>query len=280
MYWFIPTETFEFFPKNTNFSLSSNENINMQFYENMRYPKKTISYNIEECTLQKTDDMKRAFEIIENQTVLNFYPVNENEEISVTCDSGTKIKGGLFIAGEGGPTNITRAGTFNVIREGKILLIKDSKCENPNVAMHELLHVLGFNHSENKNNIMYAVSKCSQTIGDDIINFIDYIYSFQSLPDLTFENISAMREGTRLDINMTLRNNGLKTSEDMNVFIYADDKEIKEIEVKSLDIGNGRMILLHNIFVLRSIDELKLNIAYLNDELDKDNNVALLEIKK
>ncbi len=52
---------------------------------------------------KKRDNMKRAFQIISDKTVLSFYPVESNEEISVTCDSRTKIKGGLFIAGEGGP---------------------------------------------------------------------------------------------------------------------------------------------------------------------------------
>ena len=62
------------------------------------------------------------------------------------------MKEGLFIAGEGGPSNITKSGDFSVITHGSILLIKESKCERPNIAIHELLHALGFDHSENPNN--------------------------------------------------------------------------------------------------------------------------------
>ena len=181
-YWVFPLETidFTFSPKNSNFSLNSYGNESMQFYENMRYPSKDISYRIQGCTLQKADEMETAFDMIDNLTIINFYSVNNNEEISVTCDSKTRFEGDLFIAGEGGPINITKAGYFNVIQKGAITLIRESKCENPNVGIHELLHALGFDHSENPNNIMYPVSKCSQTIGQDISDMINELYSFQS----------------------------------------------------------------------------------------------------
>src|SRR3990170_4822202 len=102
-YWVFPLETidFTFSPKNSNFSLNSYGNESMQFYENMRYPSKDISYRIQGCPLSKSDEMKKSFEIIGNLTVLNFYPVASNEEISVTCDSKAKFDGDLFIAGEG-----------------------------------------------------------------------------------------------------------------------------------------------------------------------------------
>ena len=65
----------------------------MQFYNNMRFPEPRISYRIENCPLQKADDMKNAFFTIENKTILRFYPVSNNEEILVTCDSKAKFEG-------------------------------------------------------------------------------------------------------------------------------------------------------------------------------------------
>ena len=282
-YWVFPLGTIDFgtaSSRNSNFSLNSYGNESMQFYENMRYPSQDISYRIQGCTLQKKDEMEKSFEIIENLTILNFYPAAGNEEISVTCDSRTKFEGDLFIAGEGGPINITRAGYFNVIQRGAITLIRESKCENPNIGIHELLHALGFDHSENPNNIMYPVSKCSQTIGQDTIDMMNFLYSFQSLPDLAFENVSATMSGRYLDLNFTIRNQGLKDSPGGTVEIYADGEIVKEIESEPLEIGHGRRISINNIFILqKSIDELRFSIKTDFEELDKGNNEAILKYK-
>ena len=175
--------------QDSNFSINLTSD-NMQFYENLRYSDSKISYHIsDKCTLQKKADAERAFEILENKTILDFYPVNSNEEILITCESKEKIKEDYFVAGEGGPVNISRAGQFNVIYTGQILLIRQSECPNPNIALHEILHALGFGHSSNKNNIMYEISECSQTLGDDIPRFIDELYSIPSHPDLAFEEV-------------------------------------------------------------------------------------------
>jgi len=280
-YWFIPLDTTEFFvrSRNTNFSLG-NDSTSMQFYENMRFPTSEIFYRIYDCPLQKKDDMLRAFEILENQTVLNFYSINSNEEIFVTCDSKNRIEEGLFIAGEGGPTNITKTNNFNVIFRGQILLIKESKCSKPNIAIHELLHVLGFNHSDNPNNIMYSISKCRQTIGEDTIDLINELYSVPTYADLSFENVSAVMHGRYLNTNMSIWNNGLKDSEKTEIKIYADDKLIKKINLDIIKIGHGRTISLSNLLINQlNVEKLEFVIDSEFNELDKENNKIILEIK-
>ncbi len=284
VYWFLPIGEFIEFKisgGNSNFTLNASFNTSMQFYENMRYQTPNISYRIDNCPLAREDEMKRAFDWLEDLTVLNFYGISEREEISVTCEDSVRGEKGLFIAGEGGVTNVTVTENFNVIFNGMVILIRETKCPDPIVGTHELLHALGFNHSDNPNNIMYPTVNCKQTIGDDLVKHIGWLYSFPILPDLSFENASALMKGGYLNFVITLRNNGLKDSENSTLIIYADDKSIKELEIEPIPIGNGRMITLTNVFVMRrNIEELELFIKYDSEELNKDNNRITLEIKE
>jgi len=283
IYWLVPFNEIEFTqkPSHSNFSLDNYNPEEMQFYPNMRYPNSKISYKIEDCGLQKTQDMEHAFEIISNITILEFYPVNSNQEISVTCEEKNRFKDNLFIAGEGGPTNITKTDKFNVILNGKVLLIKKSQCSKPNIAIHELLHSLGFAHSENPKNIMYNYSKCSQTIGDHIPQLINQLYTTPSYADLNIEDVSATIKKNYLDINISIRNEGLKKSEISNLKIYTEDEIIKEIEISKLPIGHRTKIILQNLFIKQSnTNELKTLITYNYEELDKSNNEVILKIKK
>lgn len=278
LYWIVPFQEIDFTKKYSHSNFSVWENEQMQFYEKMRFPEPEISYKISDCLLQKQDEMKQAFEIISDLTVLEFFEVEENPEISVTCDEKNKIDGGLFIAGEGGPTNITMTDNFNVILHGKILLIKPSNCAKPNVAVHELLHVLGFGHSQNKNNIMYNFSRCNQELGDDVIKLINDLYSTKSLSDLKLENASATLNGKYLDANIIIRNHGLKKSEKSKLIIYVDDKNIKEVELDEIKIGYGMTLVLSNVDMKKSSPEkIEVVIEYDFDELDKINNKLFLK---
>lgn len=283
LYWFFPFQSAEFsvVAGHSNFSLNSSSLIDMQFYENMRYPEPEISYRIHDCPLAKENEMQSALNILENETVLKFYHANFDEEISVACDSKSKIKEGMFIGGEGGPTNITKTDNFNVILGGSILLLRETKCERPNIALHELLHALGFAHSKNQNNVMYDVVKCYQTLGQDISDLINELYSYPTYSDLAFGNVSASMSGRFLDLNMTLRNHGLMKSEPAQIMIYTDDKLVKEVDLAPLAIGAGRMIILNNVLIYGlNFDELRIFIISSSRELDKENNKITLQIKK
>ncbi|MEK6918327.1 MAG: matrixin family metalloprotease [Nanoarchaeota archaeon] len=282
-YWFFPLSSTEFTPqpKSSGQSFQLGQIKSLQFYENMRYPESTISYNIGDCTIAKRDEAIRALNLLQEKTILRFYPVAANEEISITCDSRTKIEGGFFIAGEGGPTNITKAGEFNVISKGTVLLIRESQCKNPNVGVHEILHALGFNHTANPDDIMYPISSCSQEIQNYTIDLINSIYSIPPYPDLVFENVSAIMKGKYLDANMSIRNDGFEESSGAIVQIYADDSLIKEVNLDSLDIGHGIVISLRNIWIGQfNTYQLRFFVKTNFDELKKDNNEVILKIKK
>ena len=286
IYWFTgfsDVQLSESKTQGSNFSLNFTDSDNMQFYENLRYSDSKISYRIsDKCTLQKKADAERAFEILDNKTILNFYKVNNDEEILITCESQQKIKEDFFIAGEGGPVNISRAGQFNVIFSGQVLLIRQSECPNPNIALHEILHALGFGHSSNENNIMYEISYCSQTLGEDIPIFIDELYSIPSKPDLVFEEVSPLiHDGRYLDLNMSIKNIGLKNSEKAFVNIYLDNEVFEKIELKELEVGSGMKITIQNLKLkTTNFDEIRFIIEANFEELSKANNEANFEIKE
>jgi len=103
------------FPENSNeIDLNSLylRNNSLQFYPNMRFPSKYISYKIYECSDEQTNKMENAFLILENYSILEFYPVKDNEEISVSCNNEKRTIGKFIIAGEGGPTEIISSGNF------------------------------------------------------------------------------------------------------------------------------------------------------------------------
>ncbi len=279
-YWFFPFNDVGFnFNGNSNFSLNVSKQ-EMQFYPNMRFPLKEISYEIsDECSLQKKGDMVWAFEIIEDETILDFYSVENDGLIKVYCEDRNRIKEGLFIAGEGGPVNVSIGKYYNVIHGGEILLIKASTCERPNIAIHELLHVLGFDHSDNPNNIMYPISKCKQTIGDDTIDLINDLYSISNYPDLEFENASANLKGRMINIDFSVRNEGLRDSEGFSVVLYLNNKEIKRFDSDGLKIGYGERVRLSNYVISQlKVDEVRFVIESDFNELRKDNNEIVLEL--
>lgn len=264
--------------KNPEFNVG-NLSSNMQFYPNMRFLSPKISYKIDgSCSLKKKKEMKDAFLYIENVTNLSFYRIYSDPEITVTCEEESKTtKNGMFIAGEGGPTKIISGENFNVIYNGKILLLRESNCERPNVEIHELLHVLGFNHSKNPNNIMYPVSKCSQTLGKEIPDKINMLYSFPQLPDLKIQNVSAQISRRYLDLNLSVQNIGLKDSLSETLKIYGDGKLLKEMNLKEIKVGYGLDVSLTNIWVgLVKIKKIKIVVETTGSELSLENNQVTL----
>ena len=94
-FWlYFPSGTEQYHPFSSNFtSLTGGvigvdeygaSNKIVQFYPNMRYTNRNISYRLESaCTQNKWDDIKSAFDIISEKTSLSFYHSKENPEIKV-----------------------------------------------------------------------------------------------------------------------------------------------------------------------------------------------------
>ena len=254
-----------------------------QFYPNMRYKDKIIGYKIEDvCDGAKKQDAIDAFDILSQESVLKFYENTRNPEIVILCSNiaPSAEEKDHFVAGEGGPSKIINTTVYSVILLGKVSLYKVDKCDQPKVAVHEILHALGFDHNKNPKSIMYPVTDCSQTIDQEIINDISRLYAAPSLPDLIIEKAEANRTSRYVDFQVVISNLGLKDSEHATLEVYAGDTLIKEFnDLNDLSIGRGRIISVTNLFLTGDIGNINFVVKTNEEELSKANNIAEVSIE-
>jgi hypothetical protein len=252
----------------------------LQFYPSMRFSDRNISYRLESaCTPEKWESIKNAFAILESRTILRFYLSDDASGINVLCSEVHEEKAereGYFVAGEGGPTEAINMSTFTVISAGKISLYKDEQCKSPQVAIHEILHALGFGHINKTESIMYPITSCKQEIDAEIINEINRLYKADSLPDLLIESINASRKGRYLNFDAWTANLGLKQSGEADMIVYADGSKIDEFELGNLEIGMKKRLSVENLKVPSGAAKILFSVATRNNEaeLDMNNNRA------
>ena len=160
--------------------LNKTENQNdLQYHLNTRFEKSLLLYRINPtCQDRQKQRIKKAFNILSNKTILKFYESSRNEDIYITCNKSIQENIKEFIKVGEGRHSLTNTGEFHLIKKGEVSLYKNQhKCKFPNVEVHEILHVLGFKHSTNKQNMMYNVSHCDQEINPEIITKINELYN-------------------------------------------------------------------------------------------------------
>lgn len=268
----MPTE-----PIHDEFLLNNSRDTSkgIQFYPNMRYRDKEISYTISaSCDAGKKLDAERAFSLISGKTVLKFYPLERDGEINVLCADIAPLpeEKGHFVAGEGGPSEIINTSMFAVIFSGKVSLYKKNECSDPNVAIHEILHALGFDHNNDKKSIMYPITQCDQEIDSYIINEINRLYSIESVPDLVIKKITATKTGRRLSFEIEIANFGLHDSNGSVLDVYAEDKLIKEFDLGDIALGIKKILTVENLEVNRDTVDISFRVKTSENELDKTNN--------
>ena len=200
------------------------------FAENLRFNHNDISYFIEnDCNGVRSAAMREAFNIFEQRMkIVSFYEVSGGADIDVGCsDDYIEVGERLFAAGEGGPSRIINTSVFKTIEKGKIILYDEPRCVTPNVEIHELGHVFGFDHSPNPGNIMYNVSRCDQHISEDMVDLISELYSIEPLADASISDVEAVTRGRYLDFNITVLNEGLLDIDAMNLTIFVDGEELR-----------------------------------------------------
>lgn len=259
----------------------------VQFYENMRFNHNRISYFINEnCNLEKQEKFREAFSLIsEKVPVLSFRPVSEDAaDILVGCSADSYQKEeNIFVAGEGGPTKIINT-SMPVILRGKVLLYNEerSKCEAPILEIHELLHVFGYDHINNKDNIMYPYLDCDQKLNPDLVNHMNQLYSIEPFAELSFEKLEAnkQRSGGKwyLNFNVSIKNDGIINAQQVSLIIKIEDKIIKEFELNDLELGGGKNFFVNNL-AISDTDEIKFVLETITNEQDTKNNLLVLNVQ-
>ena len=252
------------------------------FAENLRFSHNLISYTIDEgCDQGRRDDMIAAFNIFSNKVkIVSFFEDGTaNADIKVGCSNEfIELSDELFAAGEGGPSRIINTSGFKVIEEGKIILYNGEDCRYPIVALHELLHVFGFDHSLDPRNIMYNTSSCDQRMSDDMVDVMVELYSIEALADALIESVEGVVHGRYLDFNISVLNEGLIGIDEIMLTILGDNETIDVVSLGEIGVGYGRTLRVENMRIKSGVEEVEfvLDAEGLIREISKENNRVVM----
>ncbi|MBS3090079.1 matrixin family metalloprotease [Candidatus Pacearchaeota archaeon] len=255
------------------------EGSSLQFYSNMRFQDRHINYMISgACDEERISSIKKAFEIIEQDTILEFSESGQMSEMYVTCSdvSPNSENKRHFIAGEGGPTFIVNTSLYSLIFNGTIALYRSEKCDRPQIALHEIFHVLGFDHSSNQDSIMYPVTNCRQEIDNSIIEEINRLYEDEPLPDLALSEAYATIRGRYLYFNISISNYGLLDSDNMTLNVKSIGNVIKQFPLGSLQVGRKKIFNAGNIRISKDAGEIEFEVIGNREEISLENNKVIL----
>ncbi|MBS3087806.1 matrixin family metalloprotease [Candidatus Pacearchaeota archaeon] len=253
------------------------------FAENLRFNHNLISYWIDEdCDKVRRDDMVAAFNIFSSEVkVIAFYEGNGSSDIKVECSNDfVELGDELFAAGEGGPSRIINTSGFKVIEEGKVILYNGEDCVYPIVALHELGHVFGFDHSPDIRNIMYNTSNCWQRMSPDMGKIMRELYLVEALADARVESVNGKIQGRYLDFNISILNEGLVRIDGIDLTVIADGEIVDVVDLGDIEIGYGRTLRVENMLLDGKVEVMEFAVDYSDKvlELKEDNNRVEMKI--
>lgn len=275
---------FEAYANNISSSLPSTST---QFYPNMRYPDRVIFYTISaNCGEKQRADFIEATRILERKTLLEFEPLPLGKDapfIEVSCAAGDDSaleSTGYYVAGEGGPTKIVNTTRYAVILGGRISLFREEHCNKPQVALHELLHALGFDHKSDKKSIMFPITNCNQVLDNDIVAEINRLYSQPSAPDLYIEKIEANKTGPFLNFKIVVGNSGLKDVQNSTLEVRWNGQTLGEFSLEDIPLGTKRFLEVSNFRIPRDAFELEFFVLADQKEITTRNNKIRIRRKE
>lgn len=279
LWTFIPTEQVEF----EAYKAEVSQNLptqSAQFYPNMRYPNSELTYKLAEtCSTKKRNDFKEAVKTLESATILTFKEISsEKPDITISCTNlaPEPEQENHFVAGEGGPSLFINTTRYATILEGEIALYRAETCDTSQVALHELLHALGFDHNSNEESIMFPVTNCDQTLDKEITAEINLLYSQPSLADLAIEKIVANKSGRYLNFEFVVVNTGLKSIGSSTMEITVEGKLIETFQIGEIDIGAKRRLTVSNLRLPRNTEKIKFTAITSEQEITKENNEVII----
>lgn len=276
----LPSQTVYYKEVESKFFSNTSLKKTFQFYPNMRYKSNEISFSLEEaCDAKKKENIYEALFIISEKTSLRFERDDSEPEIDFLCSEIDPLPEhkNYFVAGEGGPIEIINTSKYYVIFEGKVSLYRDETCKKPHIALHEILHALGFDHINNRKSIMYPVTDCEQGLDQFIIDEINKLYLEKTLPDLSIFEAQANKSGPYLSFSVTVANDGLEDAKNVSLFIFANNKEIKSFELDDINIGVKKFFVVKNLRIPRDSKNLVIEVKSNSPlELSDENNKVQL----
>ncbi len=283
-------KNFEAFFKKEPIEVNASSNL-VQFVPNMRFSKNNISFFIEEdCSKEKSSRVREAFKILEEETkVIFFYEIkNDSADILVFCSQkeAEKKEGEkkIFILGEGGPRKFLNLTPYPLIIQGEVSLFlkkEEVNCEMPLVELHEILHVFGYDHINDKKSILYPYLNCEQKLTQEVIDDLINLYSQKAKAEISIVNISATKKGNYLNFFIEITNTGLVRAENVSFEIYSEKERINNYSLEYLEPGYSRKFYVENFFLKSpKVKKLLFKVFSEKEEYSINNNEVELFLEE
>lgn len=166
-----------------------------------------------------------------------------------------------------------------------------STIDMTNLAIHEMGHALGLNHSDDENDIMYPIlvvpSKEIKGIPDKEVSRLQEIYSVEPEPDLRIIEANVSKATVKrittfylINISLIIENNGLVDAISPQMAISTDGIAVKNDTLPDIQIGNSLSVTLGNLRVEKDFSAIEIMLDPNNviDELNETNNFINVEV--